>query len=42
MVSGQRSYRNVICLSHVVDAYGKKMIKPKGNVVQTNQNGGQR
>jgi isoleucyl-tRNA synthetase len=33
LVSGQSSYRNVICLSHVVDADGKKMSKSKGNVV---------
>ena len=33
LVSGQSSYRNVICLSHVVDAQGKKMSKSKGNVV---------
>ncbi|GAC1335084.1 MAG: isoleucine--tRNA ligase [Candidatus Dormibacteria bacterium] len=33
LVSGQSSYRNVICLSHVVDAEGKKMSKSRGNVV---------
>ncbi|MGI8608812.1 MAG: isoleucine--tRNA ligase [Candidatus Dormibacteria bacterium] len=33
LVSGQSSYRNVVCLSHVVDAEGKKMSKSKGNVV---------
>ncbi|HEV3231941.1 MAG TPA: isoleucine--tRNA ligase, partial [Candidatus Dormibacteraeota bacterium] len=33
LVSGRSSYRNVICLSHVVDAEGKKMSKTKGNVV---------
>ena len=33
LVSGQSSYRNVVCLSHVVDADGKKMSKSKGNVV---------
>lgn len=33
LVSGESSYRNVVCLSHVVDAQGKKMSKSKGNVV---------
>ncbi|MDQ6748603.1 MAG: isoleucine--tRNA ligase, partial [Candidatus Dormibacteraeota bacterium] len=33
LVSGQSSFRNVICLSHVVDGEGKKMSKHKGNVV---------
>jgi isoleucyl-tRNA synthetase len=33
LVSGQSSYRNVVCVSHVVDADGKKMSKSKGNVV---------
>ncbi|MEA2682676.1 MAG: isoleucyl-tRNA synthetase [Chloroflexota bacterium] len=33
LVSGESSYRNVVCLSHVVDAEGKKMSKSKGNVV---------
>ncbi|MEA2644965.1 MAG: isoleucyl-tRNA synthetase [Chloroflexota bacterium] len=33
LVSGEPSYRNVICLSHVVDAEGKKMSKSKGNAV---------
>jgi isoleucyl-tRNA synthetase len=33
LVSGRSSYRNVVCLSHVVDAEGKKMSKSKGNVV---------
>jgi isoleucyl-tRNA synthetase len=33
LASGRSSYRNVICLSHVVDAEGKKMSKSKGNVI---------
>ncbi|HEY8739899.1 MAG TPA: isoleucine--tRNA ligase [Candidatus Dormibacteraeota bacterium] len=33
LVSGESSYRNVICYSHVVDAEGKKMSKSKGNAV---------
>ncbi|MFN2465289.1 MAG: isoleucine--tRNA ligase [Candidatus Dormibacteria bacterium] len=37
LVSGHSSYRNVVCLSHVVDAEGKKMSKSKGNVVDPMQ-----
>lgn len=33
MVSGQSSYRNVVCLGHVLDAKGEKMSKSKGNTV---------
>jgi isoleucyl-tRNA synthetase len=33
MVSGEAAYRNVICLSHIVDADGKKMSKSLGNIV---------
>ncbi len=33
MVSDQAAYRNVICLSHIVDADGKKMSKSLGNIV---------
>ncbi|MFN2463964.1 MAG: isoleucine--tRNA ligase [Candidatus Dormibacteria bacterium] len=33
LVSGRSSYRNVVCLSHVVDAEGKKMSKSRGNAV---------
>jgi isoleucyl-tRNA synthetase len=33
LIAGQSSFRNVICLSHVVDGEGKKMSKHKGNVV---------
>ncbi len=33
MVSGKASYKNVICLGHVVDAQGEKMSKSKGNTV---------
>ncbi|AFZ69105.1 isoleucine--tRNA ligase [Deinococcus peraridilitoris] len=28
------AYKNVICLGHIVDEFGKKMSKSKGNVVQ--------
>ncbi len=28
------AYKNVICLGHIVDEYGKKMSKSKGNVVE--------
>lgn len=33
MVSGTSSYRNVVCLGHVLDAKGEKMSKSKGNTV---------
>jgi isoleucyl-tRNA synthetase len=33
LVSEVSSYKNVICLSHVVDVDGKKMSKSRGNVV---------
>jgi isoleucyl-tRNA synthetase len=33
MVSDQAAYRNVICLSHIVDADGKKMSKSLGNII---------
>lgn len=33
MLFGRPSYRNVICLGHVLDANGEKMSKTKGNVV---------
>jgi isoleucyl-tRNA synthetase len=33
MVSDQAAYRNVICLSHIVDADGKKMSKSLGNIL---------
>ncbi|HEX6998948.1 MAG TPA: isoleucine--tRNA ligase [Gammaproteobacteria bacterium] len=33
MVSDQAAYRNVICLSHIVDQDGKKMSKSLGNIV---------
>jgi isoleucyl-tRNA synthetase len=33
LVSGESSYRNVVCLSHVVDPEGKKMSKSRGNTV---------
>ncbi len=33
MVSGQSSYKNVVCLGHVLDEKGEKMSKSKGNVV---------
>ena len=37
LVSGESSYGNVICLSHVVDGDGKKMSKSRGNVVDPMQ-----
>jgi isoleucyl-tRNA synthetase len=33
MVSDQAAYRNVICLSHIVDHDGKKMSKSLGNIL---------
>ena len=33
MVSDEVAYRNVICLSHIVDQDGKKMSKSLGNIV---------
>jgi len=33
MVSDQVAYRNVICLSHIVDQDGKKMSKSLGNII---------
>ena len=33
MVSDQTSYKNVVCLGHVLDEKGEKMSKSKGNVV---------
>ncbi len=33
LVSDQVSYKNCICLSHIVDQYGKKMSKSQGNIV---------
>jgi isoleucyl-tRNA synthetase len=33
MVSDQAAYKNVICLSHIVDADGKKMSKSLGNII---------
>ena len=33
LVRGQNSYRNVVCLGHIVDADGKKMSKSIGNVI---------
>jgi isoleucyl-tRNA synthetase len=33
MVSDQAAYRNVICLSHIVDQDGKKMSKSLGNII---------
>ena len=33
MVSDQAAYKNVICLSHIVDQDGKKMSKSLGNII---------
>jgi len=33
MVSDQAAYKNVICLSHIVDGDGKKMSKSLGNII---------
>lgn len=33
MISGESSYKNVVCLGHVLDEKGEKMSKSKGNVV---------
>jgi isoleucyl-tRNA synthetase len=33
MVSDQAAYKNVVCLSHIVDADGKKMSKSLGNIL---------
>ncbi len=34
LVAGEPSYKNVICLGHILDNKGEKMSKSKGNVVQ--------
>lgn len=34
LLVGQPSFRNVICLGHILDAEGEKMSKSKGNVVE--------
>jgi isoleucyl-tRNA synthetase len=33
MISSQAAYKNVICLSHIVDQDGKKMSKSLGNII---------
>jgi len=33
LVRGHNSYRNVVCLGHIVDAEGRKMSKSLGNVI---------
>jgi isoleucyl-tRNA synthetase len=33
LVRGQNSYRNVVCLGHIVDSTGRKMSKSLGNVI---------
>ncbi|MBI2916851.1 MAG: isoleucine--tRNA ligase [Chloroflexi bacterium] len=33
LIAGRPSYRNVICLGHILDEQGEKMSKSKGNVV---------
>ncbi|MEM9172611.1 MAG: isoleucine--tRNA ligase, partial [Pseudomonadota bacterium] len=33
LVSDSVAYKNVICLSHIVDEHGKKMSKSKGNIL---------
>ena len=33
MISGKSSYKNAICLGHVLDEKGEKMSKSKGNVI---------
>ncbi|MGI8774312.1 MAG: isoleucine--tRNA ligase [Actinomycetota bacterium] len=33
LVKGRSSYRNVVCLGHIVDADGRKMSKSVGNVI---------
>jgi isoleucyl-tRNA synthetase len=33
LVRGQNSYRNVVCLGHIVDAEGRKMSKSLGNIL---------
>lgn len=33
MVSGKASFKNVVCLGHVLDEKGEKMSKSKGNIV---------
>ncbi len=34
LVTGQNSYRNVLCLGHILDAEGRKMSKHLGNVLE--------
>jgi isoleucyl-tRNA synthetase len=34
LVTGQSSYRNVLCLGHILDAEGRKMSKHLGNVLE--------
>src|ERR671918_114656 len=33
LVRGQNSYRNVVCLGHIIDAEGRKMSKSLGNIL---------
>src|SRR5690606_13001251 len=34
LVTGSNSYRNVVCLGHILDAEGRKMSKHLGNVLE--------
>lgn len=36
LMDQKSSYKNVICLSHVLDEKGKKMSKSKGNIIEPN------
>ncbi|MCX6808758.1 MAG: class I tRNA ligase family protein, partial [Candidatus Berkelbacteria bacterium] len=33
LINGDNSYKSVICTGHILDQYGKKMSKSKGNIV---------
>ena len=37
LVRGENSYKNVVCLGHIVDADGRKMSKSLGNVIASNE-----
>lgn len=37
LIRGNNSYRNVVCLGHIVDADGRKMSKSLGNVIAPNE-----
>src|SRR5450756_248329 len=37
LITGESSYKRVLCLGHILDADGQKMSKSRGNVVQPDE-----